>query len=717
MSNEFLDRHIGPSADDIASMLNSINCKTVDEVVSKTVPDSILFGNRMLVDEGLTERDSLELATKLASENILATNFIGQGYYGTLMPSVIQRNILENPGWYTAYTPYQAEISQGRLEMLLNFQQMIIDLTGMDISNASLLDEPTAAAEAMMMAKRANRKNKSNRFLIDQNTNPQTITILQTRAKPLGIELVVENIQNNDFSDCFAALLQSPGTNGEVRDLTNDLAKAKEAGVLTIVACDLLALTLIKTPAEMGADIAVGNSQRFGVPMGFGGPHAAFLATRDEFKRMVPGRLIGVSQDVAGNPAMRMSLQTREQHIRRDKATSNICTAQVLLAVLAAAYGVYHGAKGLKKIATKVHIKASSLATSLKSAGFELATEQFFDTVTIATDQAKALFEKAQAQNINLRLLADNQLTIAVDETTTEAELLALLAIFSVDGLSDSEPLLSTDMLRKSTYLTHPVFSQYHSETEMMRYLKRLENKDIALNHSMIALGSCTMKLNAATQMYPISLPGFSKLHPYVPEDQTLGYQQLFKDLEHALCEVTGYDAVSLQPNAGSQGEFAGLLAIHSYHESRGDFDRNICLIPSSAHGTNPASAVMAGMKVVIVKCDEAGNIDVEDLKAKVEKHAEKLSAIMVTYPSTHGVFEVEIKQICEIIHAAGGQVYLDGAILMLWWALLVWVSLVPMCHTSICTKPLLFRMVVVAREWVQLVLRRIWLSFYPVTH
>jgi glycine dehydrogenase len=616
----------------------------------------------MLVDEGLTERDSLELATKLASENILATNFIGQGYYGTLMPSVIQRNILENPGWYTAYTPYQAEISQGRLEMLLNFQQMIIDLTGMDISNASLLDEPTAAAEAMMMAKRANRKNKSNRFLIDQNTNPQTITILQTRAKPLGIELVVENIQNNDFSDCFAALLQSPGTNGEVRDLTNDLAKAKEAGVLTIVACDLLALTLIKTPAEMGADIAVGNSQRFGVPMGFGGPHAAFLATRDEFKRMVPGRLIGVSQDVAGNPAMRMSLQTREQHIRRDKATSNICTAQVLLAVLAAAYGVYHGAKGLKKIATKVHIKASSLATSLKSAGFELATEQFFDTVTIATDQAKALFEKAQAQNINLRLLADNQLTIAVDETTTEAELLALLAIFSVDGLSDSEPLLSTDMLRKSTYLTHPVFSQYHSETEMMRYLKRLENKDIALNHSMIALGSCTMKLNAATQMYPISLPGFSKLHPYVPEDQTLGYQQLFKDLEHALCEVTGYDAVSLQPNAGSQGEFAGLLAIHSYHESRGDFDRNICLIPSSAHGTNPASAVMAGMKVVIVKCDEAGNIDVEDLKAKVEKHAEKLSAIMVTYPSTHGVFEVEIKQICEIIHAAGGQVYLDGA-------------------------------------------------------
>ena len=662
MSNEFLDRHIGPSAQEITSMLSSINCKTVDEVVSKTVPDSILFGNRMDVEEGLTERDSLELATKLASENVLATNFIGQGYYGTLMPSVIQRNILENPGWYTAYTPYQAEISQGRLEMLLNFQQMIIDLTGMDISNASLLDEPTACAEAMMMAKRANRKNKSNKFLIDSNTNPQTITILQTRAKPIGIELVIEDIQGNDFSDCFAALLQSPGTNGEVRDLTDDITRAKEGGVLTIVACDVLALALIKTPAEMGADIAVGNSQRFGVPMGFGGPHAAFLATRDEFKRMVPGRLIGVSQDVLGNPAMRMSLQTREQHIRRDKATSNICTAQVLLAVLAAAYGVYHGAKGLKKIAIKVHAKASSLAASLQSAGFELATEQFFDTITIDTDQAKTLFDKAQQADINLRLLSDNQLSISVDETTTQAELLALLAILSVGELTQKDSVLSAEMMRQSDYLTHPVFSQYHSETEMMRYLKRLENKDIALNHSMIALGSCTMKLNAATQMYPITLPGFSSLHPYAPADQSKGYQQLFKDLEHALCEVTGYDAVSLQPNAGSQGEFAGLLAIHSYHESRGDFDRNICLIPSSAHGTNPASAVMAGMKVVIVKCDEAGNIDIDDLKAKAEKHSEKLSAIMVTYPSTHGVFEVEIKQICDIIHAAGGQVYLDGA-------------------------------------------------------
>ncbi len=667
--SDFLDRHIGPSEVDIVSMLTIIEQKSVADVVSKTVPESILFGNRMAIDEGMSERDTLALATELADQNTIATNFIGQGYYGTLMPTVIQRNILENPGWYTAYTPYQAEISQGRLEMLLNFQQMIIDLTGMDISNASLLDEPTAAAEAMMMAKRVNRKNKSNRFLIDRNTHPQTITILQTRAKPLGIELVVADIQGDDFSDCFATLLQSPGTNGEVRDLSADIAKAKMQNVLTIVACDLLALTLLKTPAEMGADIAIGNSQRFGVPMGFGGPHAAFLATRDEFKRMVPGRIIGVSQDTLGNLAMRMSLQTREQHIRRDKATSNICTAQVLLAVLAAAYGIYHGAKGLKNIATKVHLKAATLAKSLSDAGFELASTQFFDTITINTDKAQALFKQAQEKNINLRLLNDNQLTIAMDETTTTEDLKSLLAIFGQGSFGQGSTLSCFDkvepchgQVRESVFLTHPVFSLHHSETEMMRYLKRLENKDIALNHSMIALGSCTMKLNAATQMYPISLPGFSKLHPYAPATQTQGYQQLFKDLEHALCEITGYDAVSLQPNAGSQGEFAGLLAIHAYHQSRGDAHRNICLIPSSAHGTNPASAVMAGMKVVIVKCDESGNISVDDLQEKAQKHADNLAAIMVTYPSTHGVFEVQIQKICDIIHTRGGQVYLDGA-------------------------------------------------------
>ncbi len=663
MDNEFLDRHIGLNETDITSMLSSIGQKTVDDVISKTVPSDILFGNRMNIDKGLSECDTLALATKLASKNIIATNFIGQGYYGTLMPSVISRNILENPGWYTAYTPYQAEISQGRLEMLLNFQQMIIDLTGMDISNASLLDEPSAAAEAMMMARRINHKNKSNKFLIERNTHPQTITILQTRAKPLGIKLVVENIQNNDFSDCFAVLLQLPGTDGEVRDLGSDIKKAKTQNILTIIACDILALTLIKTPAEMGADIAIGSSQRFGVPMGFGGPHAAFLATRDEFKRMVPGRIIGVSKDVFGNPAMRMSLQTREQHIRRDKATSNICTAQVLLAVLSAAYSIYHGAKGLKKIATEVHLKALILAKSFTEAGFELANEMFFDTITINTNSAQMLFNQAQDKNINCRLLSDNQLTIAVDESTSEQDLSTLLDVFSITYVAnDVTTNLSSDMIRNSEYLTHPVFNLYHSETEMMRYLKRLENKDIALNHSMIALGSCTMKLNAATQMYSISLPGFSKLHPYAPIKQTKGYQQLFKDLEYALTEITGYDAVSLQPNAGSQGELAGLLAVRSYHESRDDAHRNICLIPSSAHGTNPASAVMAGMKVVIVKCDESGNIDVNDLQEKSEKYANNLSVIMITYPSTHGVFEAQIQKICEIAHTKGGQVYLDGA-------------------------------------------------------
>ncbi len=663
MSNEFLDRHIGLNEADIASMLGAIGEQSVDDVVSKTVPKDILFGNRMDIEQGMSERDTLALATKLAAENTLATNFIGQGYCGTLMPSVIQRNILENPGWYTAYTPYQAEISQGRLEMLLNFQQMIIDLTGMDISNASLLDEPTAAAEAMMMAHRANRKNKSNKFLCDVNTHPQTLTILQTRAKPLNIELVVEDIQNDDFSDCFAVLMQSPGTNGEVRDLSDDIKKAKAQNVLTIVACDILALTLIKPPAEMGADIAIGSSQRFGVPMGFGGPHAAFLSSRDEFRRMIPGRIIGVSQDALGAPAMRMSLQTREQHIRRDKATSNICTAQVLLAVLAAAYGVYHGAKGLKKIASNVHSKALTLAHSFTEAGFTLASAQFFDTITVNTDKAKTLFNQAREKNINLRLLSENQLTIAVDEATTDEDLLALLEALSIPYKASKQTTnITTETARNSEYLTHPVFSLYHSETEMMRYLKRLENKDIALNHSMIALGSCTMKLNAATQMYPISLPGFSQLHPYAPVEQTQGYQQLFKDLEHALAQVTGYDAISLQPNAGSQGEFAGLLAIRAYHKSRDESHRNICLIPSSAHGTNPASAVMAGMKVVIVKCDESGNIDINDLQEKTQKHSDNLAAIMVTYPSTHGVFEVEIQKICDIIHSSGGQVYLDGA-------------------------------------------------------
>lgn len=662
MSDDFLSRHIGVSAKDISDMLSSMGSSSVDEVIAKTVPESILFGNRMALDEGMSERDTYAQAVKLAGQNLLFSNFIGQGYYGTLMPLVIQRNILENPGWYTAYTPYQAEISQGRLEMLLNFQQMVVDLTGLDIANASLLDEPTATAEAMMMAKRANKQSKSNRFLVDKNTHPQTLNILQTRAKPIGIEVVVATITPQDLGDCFACLWQYPGSNGAVRDLTGEIAQAKAANVLSIVACDLLALSLLKTPAEMGADIAIGNSQRFGVPMGFGGPHAAFLATRNAFKRMLPGRLIGVSKDVLGNSALRMSLQTREQHIKRDKATSNICTAQVLLAVLAAAYGIYHGAKGIKNIALSVHHKATRLANALKSSGFELVSEQFFDTISLRTNQAQALFVKAQSNNINLRLIDDNQLTIAMDESTTEQEIQALAAVFAIKVLTKSESCLPLKIRRTSSYLTHRVFSNYHCETEMMRYLKRLENKDIALNHSMIALGSCTMKLNAAVEMYSISLPGFALLHPYVPSEQAQGYQQLFKDLEQALIEITGYDAVSLQPNAGSQGEFAGLLAIRAYHKSRSDNQRNICLIPSSAHGTNPSSAVMAGMKVVIVKCDESGNIDLQDLQVKIEKHAQNLSAIMITYPSTHGVFEAEITRICQMIHAVGAQVYLDGA-------------------------------------------------------
>ncbi|MBE8189497.1 MAG: aminomethyl-transferring glycine dehydrogenase [Candidatus Thioglobus sp.] len=661
MNNEFLNRHIGVNSADIEAMLGSIGCKSIDEVVEKTVPASIFVGNKMALDEGLSEFETLELAKKLAAQNIQNTNFIGQGYYKTLMPAVIERNILQNPGWYTAYTPYQAEISQGRLEMLLNFQQMIIDLTGLDVANASLLDEPTAAAEAMMMAKRANKNSKSNKFFIDKTAHPQTLTILQTRAKPLGIELVVGGVEEYDFADCFACLFSYPATDGEVCDLTDAISKAKNAGVLTIVACDLLALCLLKTPGEMGADIAIGNSQRFGVPMGFGGPHAAFLSSGDKFKRMIPGRLIGISKDALGNSAMRMSLQTREQHIRRDKATSNICTSQVLLAVLAAAYGIYHGAEGLQKIAGRVHRMAVGLGKSLEKLGFKLAHNNFFDTLTINTNQAKILFEKAQQQGINLRLLSKNQLTIALDETTTKADLEQLLLIFGQDFSLKFEQN-SALKLRKTDFLTHPVFHNYHSETAMMRYLKRLENKDIALNHSMIALGSCTMKLNAAVQMQTISLAGFATLHPYAPENQTKGYQQLFTDLEYALAEITGYDAVSLQPNAGSQGEFAGLLAIHSYHKSLGENQRNICLIPSSAHGTNPASAVMAGMQVVIIKCDKSGNIDIVDLQEKAQKFSKNLSAIMVTYPSTHGVFEAEIKQICEIIHRRGGQVYLDGA-------------------------------------------------------
>lgn len=661
MKNEFLSRHIGLNENDIEKMLASINCNSIDEMISKTLPKNILSGNKMQIDEALNEPDVFNLAKELSSQNTIADNFIGQGYCGCHTPAVIFRNILQNPTWYSAYTPYQAEISQGRLEMLINFQQVIIDLTGLDIANASLLDEPSAAAEAMTMAKKANKKNKSNRFLVDMNTHPQTITVLQTRAKPLGIELVIKDITNHDFEDFFAVLLQYPNTKGEVRDITDDIAKAQQKDLLTIVACDILALTLLKTPGEMGADIAIGSTQRFGVPIGFGGPHAAFLSTKEKFQRMVPGRIIGVSKDIKGNSAYRMSLQTREQHIRRDKATSNICTSQVLLAVLAAAYAIYHGADGLKNIAKNIHKNTTNLAKSLQKAGFTLVSNNFFDTITIHTNKARELFLIAKEQNINLRLIDKDNLSIAIDETTSTKQLKKLASVFNTQLLNVEEYKHNLPT-RKTEFLTHKVFNNYHSETEMMRYLKRLENKDIALNHSMIALGSCTMKLNSAISMQAIELSGFSNLHPYAPKEQTKGYQMLFKDLECALKEISGYDAISLQPNAGSQGEFAGLLAIQAYHKSCGEGSRNICLIPSSAHGTNPASCVMVGMKVVIVKCDKNGNVDINDLQEKCQKYAQNLAAIMITYPSTHGVFEEEVKYICEIVHKNGGQVYLDGA-------------------------------------------------------
>ena len=532
MNKEFQQRHIGPSENDIKNMLSVLGCASLEEAVKRTVPESIYFGNRMNLPEGLSEAEVFKLAQTYAKENKLAVNFIGQGYYDTITPAVIQRNIFENPGWYTAYTPYQAEIAQGRLEMLINYQQMVTDLTGMDISNASLLDEPTAAAEAMMMARRANKKSKSNKFIVDLNSHPQTLSVLTTRAIPLDIEIVLTDLSNESFEDCFGAFFHYPGSNGSIEDFRSITQKAKDQDVVCIFASDLMALTLIETPREMGADIVIGNSQRFGVPLGYGGPHAAFLSTLDEHKRLIPGRIIGVSQDQAGNRAFRMSLQTREQHIRRDKATSNICTAQVLLAVMAAAYAIYHGPKGLKQIASSINQRAGNIAQSFKDADYELASESFFDTVTVISDNAESLYLKAQEELINVRLINSHQFSISVDETTSDDDLQKLYDCFGISNSSFKTSSMPEPLLRKNAYLTHPVFNRFHSETEMMRYLKRLENKDIALNHSMIALGSCTMKLNAAVEMMPVSLPGFSKLHPYAPEDQTLGYQRLFSDLE-----------------------------------------------------------------------------------------------------------------------------------------------------------------------------------------
>ncbi|HIF5563224.1 TPA: aminomethyl-transferring glycine dehydrogenase [Vibrio parahaemolyticus] len=668
--NEFVGRHNGPKLSDQQKMLEAINAVSLDALISETVPANIRLEQPMTLAEAKSEADMLAAMKQFAKQNQVKRTFIGQGYYNTFTPNVILRNVLENPGWYTAYTPYQPEISQGRLESLLNFQQMVIDLTGMEIANASLLDEATAAAEAMTLCKRAG-KSKSNVFFVADDVHPQTIEVVKTRAKFIGFEVLVGSLEYLPEQDVFGALVQYPSTTGEVRDLTDIIAKAQANKTLVTVATDLLASTLLKPAGEMGADVAIGSAQRFGVPMGYGGPHAAFMATRDKHKRTMPGRVIGVSIDAKGNQALRMAMQTREQHIRREKATSNICTAQALLANMASFYAVYHGAEGLRTIARRTHHMTAILAAGLTKGGFELAHNSFFDTITINTgEKTQDLYTKALAADINLRVLP-GKLGISLDETTTVADVEALFAVF---GVKEDVTALSTEIAgnefaaipealrRTSEYLTHPVFNTYHSETQMMRYLKQLENKDFSLTHGMIPLGSCTMKLNAAAEMIPITWPEFGSIHPFAPAEQAAGYAALAKDLKEKLCEITGYDAFSLQPNSGASGEYAGLIAIQRYHESRGEGHRNVCLIPSSAHGTNPATASMVSMKVVVVKCDDEGNIDIDDLAAKIEKHKDNLSSIMITYPSTHGVYEEKVKEVCEMVHAAGGQVYLDGA-------------------------------------------------------
>ncbi|OUJ09604.1 glycine dehydrogenase [Acetobacter sp. DsW_059] len=671
-AGSFMPRHIGPSADDVAVMLKTVGASSLDELMKQTVPDEIRLSAPMGIGEGWTEEEVLAHLRRLASQNQVMTSLIGQGYYGTVLPAVIQRNILENPAWYTAYTPYQPEISQGRLEALLNFQTMITELTGLDIANASLLDEATAAAEAMSLAHRVARS-KASAFFVDAECHPQTLTVLKTRAEPLGITIVVGNPATDLVaSDIFGALFHYPGTSGVLKDLRPFADAVHQAGGIVAVAADLLALTLLTSPGELGADIAVGSSQRFGVPMGFGGPHAAYIAVRDAHKRNLPGRLVGVSVDSAGNPAYRLALQTREQHIRREKATSNICTAQVLLAIIAGMYGVYHGPEGLKAIARRVHGLTATLAAGLKALGVTVETSHFFDTITVqAGAAAQDILVKARAAGINLRDTGGGRLGISLDETTTAEIVYAVWTVFEKTAgqvesmareLSAAGSALPDTLNRTSAFMTQPVFRSCQSETDMLRYLRRLADKDLALDRTMIPLGSCTMKLNATVEMLPITWPGFSAIHPFAPAEQTTGYQALFDDLERWLCAVSGYDAVSFQPNSGAQGEYAGLLAISAYHRHRGQENRNICLIPASAHGTNPASAQMAGMKVVVVKCDAGGNIDLADMREKVQAHAADLSVFMITYPSTHGVFEQNISEICDLVHEAGGQVYVDGA-------------------------------------------------------
>lgn len=665
--DNFIHRHIGPSESDIAEMLKLLGENSLDGLTTSTIPENILIDSELSLPGAKSEPETLAQLREFADENQVFKSFIGMGYYNTHVPPVILRNVLENPGWYTAYTPYQAEISQGRLESLLNFQQMVMDLTGMEMANASLLDEATAAAEAMALCKRAS-KHASNTFFVSEDIFPQTLDVVQTRARYFGFDIVVGPIDEIGNHDIFGALLQYPGNGGKVVDLAPAIATVHEKKALVAVASDLLSLALLKPPGEMDADIVIGSAQRFGVPMGYGGPHAAFFATRDKYKRSAPGRIIGVSKDQSGNVALRMAMQTREQHIRRDKATSNICTAQALLANMAAFYAVYHGPEGIRTIATRVNHCANVLAAGLRSAGVEVAHESFFDTVLVNTDNQNAMISAALAKQVNLRPVGNDQIGISVDETTTAADIELLLEILTgakaefAEVESSATASIPETLARTSEILSHEVFNRYHSETEMLRYMKKLENRDFSLTHGMIPLGSCTMKLNATTEMIPVTWNEFANIHPFAPDDQATGYHQMIKELENWLITITGYDAISMQPNSGAQGEYAGLLAIRRYHESLGQSHRDVCLIPSSAHGTNPASASMMGLKVVVVATDDSGNIDMADLKAKAEQHSDNLSSLMITYPSTHGVFEATVREACDIIHQHGGQVYMDGA-------------------------------------------------------
>ena len=664
---DFIQRHIGPSVEEQNTMLKELGYKNLDELIKNTVPENILLKDDLGIGDPNSEYKALRKLKNISKKNKVYSSFIGMGYYGTYTPYVILRNILENPGWYTSYTPYQPEVAQGRLEMLMNFQQMIIDFTGMDIANASLLDEGTAAAEAMGLSYRIS-KTDSNKVFVSKNCHPQTIEVIKTRAEPLGVEIIVGDEDTDIKDEIICGIISYPGTLGDIKDPSEAVSKIHKKNGKAVLVCDLLALAKLKTPAELGADIAVGSSQRFGIPMGYGGPHAAFFATKDEYKRSMPGRIVGVSVDRHGKKAYRLALQTREQHIRRDKATSNICTAQALLAIVSAAYAVYHGPKGIKKISESVSQLTKNFADKLKQSGYELYSDHFFDTVTVKTlDKTDKIYKNALDEGVNIRKVNSEMLAVSFDERKNLYRANQLLKIFNCsetikESMNESLSNIPKNLLRSSTYLDHPVFNSYHSETEMLRYLKKLEDADIALNRSMIALGSCTMKLNAVSEMIPVTWKEFSQPHPFSPVEQNDGYRELFTDLKNWLRSITGFSGVSLQPNAGAQGEFAGLMVIRKFHEKNNEANRNVCLIPSSAHGTNPASAQMVGMKVVVIKCDEHGNVDFEDLKKKAEEHKDNLAALMVTYPSTHGVFEEKITNICELIHENGGQVYMDGA-------------------------------------------------------